>query len=292
MVDLSVLGALDGLLWLRKGEAVAEKFDCNQSTISRNAKKCLAEFGLRAKRIDGEWQLKGDLSLIAMERTVHQHARWRGHRPLRLEAQHRSGPLFCDPAPPGWILGNFDYLEYKRPIQLMRERVVDAWLASYPDCPDADDPEIACFRLSRVPLYLLVAEGHPLLALGDRVTMADVANYPSLALPDGAFPKFQAQAEAIGLWNTPTKLTRFRQERWYGTMEAEALVVAYATPLTVGFFETKLKQLPLVVPIEVGDALLVRREFAATPQTLALKDLLLGRIRQLAATRSDITLLA
>jgi hypothetical protein len=42
----------------------------------------------------------------------------------------------------------------------------------------------------------------------------------------------------------------------------------------------------------VGDALLVRREFAATPQALALKDLLLGRIRELAATRSDITLLA
>ncbi len=292
MVELSVLGALDGLLWLRTGEAVAEKFQCNQSTISRNAKKCLAEFDLKAKRIDGEWQLKGDLTLLAMERAVHQLARWRGHRPLRLEAQHWSGPLFCDPAPPGWVLGNFDFLEYKRPIQLLRERVVDAWLASYPDCPDADDPELTSFRLTRLPMYLLVAEGHPLLALGDRVTMDDVARYPDMALPDGAFPKFQAQAEALGLWNTPTKLKRFQQERWYGTMEAEALVVAYATPLTVGFFETPLKPLPLVLPIEVGDALIVHRDFAAEPKFLALKDLLVQRIRQLAAQRSDITMLA
>jgi hypothetical protein len=69
-------------------------------------------------------------------------------------------------------------------------------------------------------------------------------------------------------------------------------VVAYATPLTVGFFETRLKPLPLVVPIEVGDALLVHRDFAAAPQTLALKDLLVQRIRELAAKRGDITLLA
>lgn len=292
MIDQCTLAALDGLIWLRKGGSVAEKFDCSQSTISRNAKKCLAEFCLQAKRIDGEWQLKGDTTIINMERKVHQFARWQGRSALRLEAQHWSGPLFCKPAPANWILGNFDFLEYKRPIQLLREGVIDAWLASYPDCPDDDDPDLACFRLNRLPLYLLVADGHPLLDLGDGVTMQDVARFPSLALPDGAFPIFQAQAEAIGLWNTPQKLLRFEQERWYGKMEAGALVVAYATPLSLGFFETKLKQLPLEVPIEVGDALLVRRDFATYPQTLALKDLLLERMGQLASQRSDITLLA
>ena len=42
---------------------------------------------------------------------------------------------------------------------------------SYPDIPDHDDIEIATIRLNRMPMHLLVSPGHPLLNLGDSITV-------------------------------------------------------------------------------------------------------------------------
>ena len=271
---------------------MAQRYGVNQSTISRNVRSALGTLGLEARKIKGEWVLLGDTTFLDLERQVHQLWRWKEQQPLRLEAQHWSGPLFCLPAPAGWITGNFDFLDYQRPIELLRKGIIDAWVASYPDIPDDDDDAIASIHLNRMPMYLVVSEGHPLLELGDAITMADLADYPSLALPDGAFPKFQEVAMACGIWNNEPKLTRFSRENWYGRMDGDDLIVGYATPLTIGFLQKTKLILPLRLPIEVGDALLVRRPFLEAPQTKALQETLLERMRPLADNNPELKLMA
>lgn len=173
----------------------------------------------------------------------------------------------CHPVLEGWISGNFDFFDYQRPIELLRKGVIDTWVGSYPDIPDHDNVEIASIRLNRIPMHLLVSPSHPLLNLGNSITMDDVARYPSLALPEGAFPKFQAIATQCGIWNTPAKVIRFKQEDWYGRMDNEELIVAYGTPLTIGFLQQPKVIPPIRLPLEVGDARLVHRPFLQAGQT-------------------------
>ena len=130
MIDQDSLAALDGLLWLRSGEAVAERFGLSQSSVSRQARGCLRLFEIDLKKLEGEWDLIGDAPLLAAERQVHQLARWRGHRALRLEGTYLSGPLLCEPIPQGWMLGLCNIVGITRNFALLRERIVDAWLGA------------------------------------------------------------------------------------------------------------------------------------------------------------------
>ena len=70
-----MLAALDGLLWLRTGDAVAERLGISQSSVSRVADRCLRLFGIKSHKLDGEWDLIGDEPMLAAERRVHQIAR-------------------------------------------------------------------------------------------------------------------------------------------------------------------------------------------------------------------------
>ena len=49
LVEQDVLAALDGLLWLRTGDAVAERLGISQSSVSRVASRCLRLFGIRSQ---------------------------------------------------------------------------------------------------------------------------------------------------------------------------------------------------------------------------------------------------
>ena len=167
MVELDWLAALDGLIWLRTGHQVEARLQIGQSSVSRLSRRCADVFGLSLARRGSEWHLDGDTTLLNLERRVHQAVRWTNGGPLRLEAQHWSGPLLCEPAPAGWIAGCFHFYEYEKPLQLLREGVIDAWIASYPDVPAATDPTIACIGLSRMPIWLVVDQSHPLLELGE-----------------------------------------------------------------------------------------------------------------------------
>ena len=102
VVGVELLEALDGLIWLRTGHQVASRFNLNQSTVSRNSKKCAQEFCISLVRRQSEWSVEGDPTLLNLERYVHQVSRWRANKPLRLEAQHWSAPpLLC--ANPQWL---------------------------------------------------------------------------------------------------------------------------------------------------------------------------------------------
>ena len=269
MVDVDTLASLDGVLWLRSGAIASKRLGQHQSTISRNINRCETIFGIHASKNNGEWHLKGDANLLNLERVVHQRHRWQGGRALRIEAMYWSAKTYLDPTPEGWLPGNHDLLNVEQPLNLLRDSILDAWIGAYPDVPDEDDPEFASFPLLRHPISLVVGEKHPLLAAGDGVTLELVSQYPSLALPDGAFPKLEACLKGLGLWNSPSRISRYNREKWEGRWEAE-LLVGYASIFSIEFYPQPQYFLPLQLPLVVGDNLVVKREFENHPRVLKL----------------------
>ena len=290
MVEQDCLASMDGLIWLRTGHQVAAKFNHHQTTVSRNSRKCAKAFGISLERVHSEWQVIGDRRLLNLERRVHQHMRFKSGNSLRLDAQHWSGSLLGPPPPSGWILGNLNFQEYQRPLQLMQERIIDAWITSYPDAP-SHDPDLATIRLSKMPMLLVVYAGHPLLELGEAVRFQDVSRYPLLPLPDHAYPKFEQTLKACGLSLDPSQSERPSHGTCASQGPIEDLMVGFATPLTLPLYGESCQALPLRLPIEVGDALVVRREFTHYPQIQGLAGYLRNRLTELALTTPDLTVL-
>ena len=288
MVDLDALTALDALQWLRTGDEVSRRFAISAASVSRQSRKCLDLFGLDLQRVDGEWNTLGDSSILLLERRVHQTARWMGRLLLRLEATYWSGPLLCSPVPEGWILGLSNIVGVPRSFQLVRERIVDVCLAALPDCPSEDDPELTSLTLSWMPVFFIVSAGHPLV--GRRhLTYADIAEYPTLGLPGGAYPLVETSLKSIGLWNDFVRMSRYRREAWEGKTEAE-LTVGYGTALSMEVSGSGLVPLPLRLPFDSGEVMVVRRDFCAHPKLLALRDLIVARLRQFAERYPEIRL--
>lgn len=289
IVSVETLSSFDCLVWLRTGENAARRLAVDQATIARTARKVAATFDLSLKKQAGEWQILGDRSLLDLERRSHQLYRWQMNLPLRVEAQYMSGPLFLEPQPAGWLTGNFDFLAVATPLQHLRSGVIDAWIGCYPDVPDPDDAELACVHLTRLPTRLVVAAGHPLLRLKEAITLEDVRAYPSLALPDGAFPKVQAALLELGLWSHPHAIERYDESQWEGKT-ADAVTVGYATALSLNRFAVPPVILPVPIPLEVGDTLVVRRRFADHPRCQRLLRLLRQRAEALARRHPDVRL--
>lgn len=288
MLTLECLASLDLSLWLRSGQAAGQRLGLNQSSVSRKCNQALELFGLELVKQDQEWSLQGDAALLQLERRVHQLARWQDLAPLRLEATYWSGPLLATPAPAGWLLGTCDIVGVGLPVALLRQRVIDGWIAAGPDWPDPDDPELVALPLCRYPVHLVVGPNHPLLNQGP-ISWDDVAAFPSLALPPGTYPKVEACLKQLGLWNAPVRMRRYRRERWEGQTEAD-LTIGYATVLSERVAGS-LVRLPLDLPLTSGESLVVRREFGPHPHTLALAAELHRRLEAFAAAAPELTLL-
>lgn len=286
MVELHLLEALDALLWLRSGDQVIQCYGVSAASTSRYHRKCLQRFGLAMERWNGEWELVGDQSLLLRERQVHQLARWRGWRPLRLEASYWLGPTLREPALDGWLLGLANIVGVPRNLQLLQERIVDAWVGSFPDCPGADHPALVTIPLTRMPVAFVVGEGHPLLRRA-RVTTADVAAFPTLALPEQAYPRVEQALKSLGLWNEDVPMTRYRRELWEGRAERE-LVVGYGTSFSLAVSGQGLHRLPLQLPFEAGDALVLQRCFLGHPRLRALLRQLHARLAPLVERHDDV----
>ena len=287
MLSLESLASLDLCIWLRSGQAAGRHLALNQSSVSRKCGQALELFDLKLIKQDQEWSLQGDPTLLQLERRVHQLARWQNLAPLRLEATYWSGPLLATPEPEGWMLGMCDIVGVGLPLALMRQGVIDGWIASGPDWPDPDDPELVALPLCRYPVHLVVGPNHPLLNQGP-ITWDDVAAFPSLALPPGTYPKVEACLKQLGLWNAPVRMGRYRRERWEGQAEAD-LTIGYATVLSERVAGS-LVRLPLDLPLDSGESLVVRREFGQHPHTLGLAAELHRRLEPFAAAAPEITL--
>lgn len=283
MISLDKLAALDLCIWLRSGEEAARRLDITQPNVSRRLRQVLSCFQLKLRNPEREWEVVGPrthLSMLKMEREVHQAARWRGLAPLRIEGTYWSGPLLLCPEPQGWIGGRHDTVGVQRPLQWLREGVIDAWLAGGPDWPEPEDPELAVIQLCRMPVHAVVAADHPLLQHWRQhgsLSWEDLAAYPSLALPDGAYPKVEEALRTLGLWSNPARMDRYRRELWEGRSEQQ-LMVAYATVLSEQIAGA-LVHLPLTLPVQSGEALVVRRCWADEPRLLELAALLRERLQ-------------
>lgn len=288
MVELEILEALDGLQWLRSGEEVAPRFGISQPTVSRYCHRALDTFALSMERRDGEWELVGDPTYLQLEREVHQMARWLGHRPLRLEATYWSAPSLSRTLPESYMLGLSNIVGVRRNWQLLRERIVDFWIAGLPDLPSKSDPELTAVVLSSTPVFFTCGPDHP-LAGQSQLGYDDIAAYPTLALRSGDYPAVEAALKGLGLWSNATRMNRYRRDRWEGRSESE-LVIGYGTPLSLAVAGGQLVRLPLELPFRSGEALVFRREFALHPRVKELLGHLSAWLQQLAREIPEISL--
>ena len=177
----------------------------------------------------------------------------------------------------------------ERPLQLLRERVIDAWIGSYqPDLPE-HDPELAVVDLCRTPVHLVAAADHPLVGRSG-LTDQDLDPFPSLALPSGLFPKTEAVLRSHGLWQNRVRMKRFRPELWQGRTE-DQVTLTYASSLA-------LQAMPGLVRLDYdlglisGEALVVRRDLQHQPSLQELKAWLVHRCESLAGQFPDLQLAA
>jgi hypothetical protein len=140
-------------------------------------------------------------------------------------------------------------------------------------------------------MHLVVPAEHPLLELGDAVTFDDVARYPLLPLPEQAFPKFQRILQAIGLDPESSRSKRVATANLASPQRIEELMVGFSSPQTLPLFGANIRILPLNLPVEVGDALVVRREFSEFPQIQGLIDLLRNRLSERAKITPNLWVL-
>ena len=89
-------------------------------------------------------------------------------------------------------------------------------------------------------------------------------------MTDGAFSVFEGYARSIGLWNSSSSILRCAREKWEGKTEEE-LTFSFASFFSLEMFGEKRCVSPIELDQELGDILVVRREYADRPRLLELK---------------------
>jgi DNA-binding transcriptional LysR family regulator len=286
VIPLEQLAALDLSLWLGTGKAAAQHLHTNQSTVSRQRRAVLQSLDLRLVRRNGQRRLVGDLELLAAERWVHQLARLKGKAPLRVEGTFSSGPWFLRQPLAGWINGSFLLPGRELPLELLRERVIDAWVASYqPDLPDPDDPQWWVLDLVHQPVRLLAAPNHPLVGVR-RPSADDLRRFPSLALPAGWFPRTEAILRGQGLWQEEVRMSRYDPADWEGRC-GDGVTLTYGQSLTEAL-QPGTVRLDWDLGLISGEALVVRRDLIDWPPIQKLAAELRRRARAVAGRFADV----
>lgn len=276
MVTLEDLAALDLLIWKRTGLEASRALCCNQSTVSRRIVRTVDVFALDLQRRQGEWQLCVGLWLLAIERQLHQLCRLAGREPLRLEISPLLAPLLAAPPPPGWLLGTFDHIGMGRPLQLLRERVIDAWLIdNLLDLPPLDDPEIRRFDLFRYPLRVAADARHPLVGV-QGLCMEDLWRFPVPQLPAEQFPRTSRRFSDLGLGGWKVSASRYDSADWEGRSRDGATLV-FGTPSNLAL-HNHLRPLDLEPLLWNGISLVFHRDLQEQAVIAALRELFVGRL--------------
>ena len=276
MVSIEELASLDLQLWLRSGEEAANRLHCAQSTISRRNIETLRRFNISMKRADGEWRLFGNKAFLNLERQIHQLHRLRHQsQPLRLEANFWATPTLASPAPEHWMLGVGDHIGMERPLQLVRERIIDAWIGSYqPDLPN-NDPDLAVIDLCSTPVYLVANKNHP-LAGQQKLSAKDLEAFPSLSIPGKIFPKTERILKSHKLWNNAARMKCFKPSAWQGQTE-DQVTLCYATCLGLEVMPD-LVILDYDLKLVSAESLVVRRDILEQPMIKKLFQCLQKRV--------------
>lgn len=160
MVTEDQLAALDLTLWLGSTERAAEFDYSTQSTISRRHHKVLHQFGIELKRTKAELEVSGDLLLLDMQRQVHQMARLKNRRGLRLQAPFwlQNSPGIVPPK--GWRMNSQRAdLSCTDPVTLLREHILDACLATPTQIPN-DRDDLIIIEVHNRPIDLTLLNQH------------------------------------------------------------------------------------------------------------------------------------
>ncbi len=278
MISIDDLKYLDFQIWLRSGEEGAKRLFTTQSTISRRNAETLKILNLKTKRDGfGEWIVEGDATLLNMERNIHQLYRASNNEEkLRLEATFWSGPTLAMPVPEGWINGVWDHVGMTRPLHLIREGIIDAWISSYqPDLPDPDNPDFAIIDLCKTPVKLVANEYHPLAKKKD-ICKQDLESFPALSLPKGWFPRTEAKLRSHGLWSTEARMKRYKRELWEGKTE-DQLTLSYATCLGLEVMKD-LAILNYDLNLISGESLIVKKSLIDNRKIQSLASCLKERV--------------
>lgn len=201
MVDVEALDALDLVIWLGRGADAARRLGCNQSTVSRRSGQCLEVFDLRLLRDADGHCCTAHHPLLHLQREVHQLHRLRLGRGLRIDASLLAAPLLHPRLEPSWISGHGDGLGWQRPIHLLEERILDAWVTGMAqELPDQGLEAFCRIPLLQTPLLMAAEPQHPLVGQG-ALQLRDLEGMPRLAPRRGWYPRTEQQ---LGDWRQRT----------------------------------------------------------------------------------------
>ena len=289
MITVEDLELLDTLIWVGSGEECSRRCFTNQSTVSRRNTATLDFLGLKLERnAMSEWELSGDYRLLNMERKVHQYRRFSDKKEfLRLEATPWAGPTLATAAPQNWTQGTWNHVGMQRPLYLLKNRIIDAWIGSYqPDMPDKQNADFLVIDLCQTPVYLVASKGHPLTKLKS-VAKEDLDDFPSLALPSGLFPKTERILRSHGLWSTSARMKKYKPEKWEGRTQDNS-TLCYATCFGLEIM-TELEKINYNLGLVSGESLVVLREFANEKRILQLLKNLRHRVMEKSRMHPDLT---
>lgn len=289
MVTKDQLDALDLVVWLGTTQQAAQRLGCNQATVSRWVSACLPPLSLRMRRVGGTHLLSGDLDLLALERQIHQLLRLRRQEDLRLEATHCTAHLLQYPPLQGWILGSFDHHGVHRMHELLRARVVDAWISSDGfDLPADDDPELLAIPLSRWPAWLLASLNHP-LAGETGVTASDLDRFPVLEFPPSIYPRMAGALADLGFGASHQRLHRYDRGSW-NMQTADQVTLSFGSAVSA-LGQGAQARIAWNVGLMSGESLVVRRDVAGEGAVALLVQQLGRRLEALMPRCQDVTLL-
>lgn len=267
MLTLAQLEAFDGLLWVGNGQQAGKISSLSQPTISRAAHLVAKTLGLTLQKVCSEWHVGGDTHPLAQQRQLHQMGRLEGKGRLRLEAGAISSRALADPPLNAWILGRPDAINQPRSLDLLQQRVIDAWVCTSAQDLPAELVEAEVVELFRTPLQLVASPNHP-LAKERALRPADLSQFASVALDCNWFPKSADHLKQHGLWRNPRRLNHYRSHHWEGRT-ADGHTLAYASPLMLAS-NPALTALDYELGLEQSLALVVRKDLAKEPPIQAL----------------------
>jgi hypothetical protein len=166
VLKIETLRIADAVTWLGSGSAAANYVSCNQSTVSRKLREVEEVF---------HWRSGGGAgSLLAMERRVHQHWRFREQVDLRLHVYPWTHLAAATELQRGWHVNPPDVpVTKKSALGLLQARVIDALCAPFPLVANVDQQEFALFPLFTTSLCLLCDSGSS-LAQERALTTSDI----------------------------------------------------------------------------------------------------------------------
>lgn len=293
MLAPAALESLDSLIWLGSGHRAAQHCLCSQSVISRRAALAAGKLGVRLRKIKDEWDTVPHSHLLSLERRLHQLCRFLQAKRLRLESDHWVGREIMAGLPNGWSAGRSGRIGIQRPLRLLRERVIDAWISSsQPDLPSRDDPVFIAYEIANMPLYLASGAKHPLA--GEKgLSTNDLLRYPSLGLGPDCYPRFGRLLAQQGLWNDKIKMDAYEFIGWEGRATT-GLATVPVNSLSTDLSSSSSSSLSVIdwrTGINDCIALIVRRDLAEEPEFQHLLEHLRSRAGAMARHNQELTVL-